>query len=81
MPALKACDEKCQTDCWNAYESCDKRATDDAAKEACAQTWQNCGSKAAVAVTKEIHPGKKLSSSSDRSSIFCYDTARLVMDA
>jgi hypothetical protein len=61
MPALKQCDEKCQTDCWNAYESCDKRATDDAAKEACAQTWQNCGSTAVVAVTKEIHPGKKLS--------------------
>ena len=51
MPALmKACDENCQTDCWNAYESCDKRATDDAAKEACGQTWQNC---AGVTVTKE----------------------------
>ena len=52
MPALKACDEKCQTDCWNAYESCDKRATDDAAKEACGKTWEKCRSTAAVALTE-----------------------------
>jgi hypothetical protein len=57
MPALKACDENCQIDCYNAYASCYNAAkTDaaktDAAKTTCEQTKLNCESKAAVALTE-----------------------------